>query len=426
MTKHNYSGHMGIFKKGILFLFFILLSLSATVRGAEIPADLKKAIDEKNKAWLEVQQKLQDAQKDLDITADKGKQLQTEIKKTDKQINYLNLSIKGSELNIGKLGLEVQSIGYDIAKIRNQIDIQKAGIQQFLKELQIQDNEDPVITFLKNKSLSASMDEFRSITDLSERLSIEVTHLQKLNADLSDNLDQTSRKKATIVQENKNLKNRKVIIAEEKQNKQQLLSVTKNQEKNYQVLVTNLEKQQLEIALEINQLDEELRRTIDPNLLPSSRSGVLGAPVDSGRLTHSYGFTDFTRRYYTGSMKGLHHNGLDFGKYLGAEILAAEGGIVVAVGNQDKYCYRGAYGKFIVIKHTNGLTTLYGHLSGQIVQTGQEVTRGQAIGYMGSTGRSTGPHLHFTVFASSTFLMKQSRSCGPMPAGGDLNPAQYL
>lgn len=426
----NYeSGAFKISEIKLLFAFPIILYSLFFIHhsfAAEIPSDLVKSIDEKSRVLQEINQKLAEANKSLEETADTGKKLQTEIKKTDAQISYLNLSIKGSEINIEKLGLEIKSIGYDIEKINSQMAVQRDGMKKFLKEMQTKDNEELLITFLKNRSLSEGMDEFKNIADLNERLSIETQKLQKLSTNLAEKLDQASQKKSSIVQENKNLKYRKVIVAEEKQNKQKLLTQTKNQEKNYQVLVTDLEKQQAAISAEINQLDEELRRKIDPNLLPARRPGVLGYPVADGIKTQSYGITDFTKQYYTGALKGKYHNGFDFGKFLGAEILAAEDGVVLSMGNQDSYCYRGAYGKFIVIKHNNGLTTLYAHLSGQTVKAGQEVTRGQLIGYMGKTGWATGPHLHFTVYASSTFSMKQSRSCGPMPVGGDLNPGFYL
>ena len=139
-------------------------------------------------------------------------------------------------------------------------------------------------------------------------------------------------------------------------------------------------------------------------------------------LTQGFGATEFAKNGY----KGKWHNGVDFGVPLGTTILAAEDGTVVAVGNQDSYCYRGAYGKFIVIEHKNNLTTLYAHLSQYIVKKGDVIKRGQVIGYSGKTGYATGPHLHFTVFAGPTFYMGPSKVCGPMPFGGDLNPLGYL
>lgn len=88
---------------------------------------------------------------------------------------------------------------------------------------------------------------------------------------------------------------------------------------------------------------------------------------------------------------GAMHNGLDFKGPIGTPILAAAEGVVTAAGGQ------GGYGNTIEITHANGLVTRYAHLSGFNVSLGQKVARGVQIGRMGSTGRSTGSHLHFEV-----------------------------
>jgi murein DD-endopeptidase MepM/ murein hydrolase activator NlpD len=88
---------------------------------------------------------------------------------------------------------------------------------------------------------------------------------------------------------------------------------------------------------------------------------------------------------------GAMHNGLDFKGPMGTSILAAADGKVTSVGLQ------GGYGNTIEITHANGLVTRYAHLAGFNVSLGQKVERGVQIGRMGSTGRSTGSHLHFEV-----------------------------
>lgn len=85
------------------------------------------------------------------------------------------------------------------------------------------------------------------------------------------------------------------------------------------------------------------------------------------------------------------HEGLDFADDLGAPILAAENGVVLAVTSHPQY------GNSVEIDHGNGLSTRYAHTSRVLVRQGDLVKRGQAIAEMGSTGRSTGPHLHFEV-----------------------------
>ncbi len=85
------------------------------------------------------------------------------------------------------------------------------------------------------------------------------------------------------------------------------------------------------------------------------------------------------------------HSGVDINASYGSSVLAADSGTVILAG------WNGGYGNCIVISHGNGITTLYGHLSSIIVSSGQSVSQGQTIGYVGSTGNSTGPHLHWEV-----------------------------
>lgn len=93
--------------------------------------------------------------------------------------------------------------------------------------------------------------------------------------------------------------------------------------------------------------------------------------------------------------QGLHgYNGVDLASYMGAPVLAAAAGDVIIARSSG---WNGGYGNYIVIAHPNGTQTLYGHLSALAVTPGKTVARGEIIGYLGNTGRSTGPHLHFEV-----------------------------
>jgi murein DD-endopeptidase MepM/ murein hydrolase activator NlpD len=86
------------------------------------------------------------------------------------------------------------------------------------------------------------------------------------------------------------------------------------------------------------------------------------------------------------------HTGIDLVEPFGSPIYAADDGVVALVGSSS-----GGYGNYVVIAHTSGLDTLYGHLSTALVKVGQTVTQGQPVGLEGSTGNSTGPHLHFEL-----------------------------
>ena len=86
------------------------------------------------------------------------------------------------------------------------------------------------------------------------------------------------------------------------------------------------------------------------------------------------------------------HTGIDLVEPFGSPVLAADDGIVALVGSSSS-----GYGRYVVIAHSGGLDTLYGHLSTAVVKVGQHVVQGQTIGLEGSTGNSTGPHLHFEL-----------------------------
>ncbi len=93
--------------------------------------------------------------------------------------------------------------------------------------------------------------------------------------------------------------------------------------------------------------------------------------------------------------QGLHgYNGVDLGASYGTPVLAAAGGTVIISRN---YGWNGGYGNYIVISHPNGTQTLYSHLSKNLAFEGYTVVKGQVIGEVGATGKSTGPHLHFEV-----------------------------
>jgi murein DD-endopeptidase MepM/ murein hydrolase activator NlpD len=392
-------------------------------------AAIEAQIAEKNKMLETIQAQKRELERQLDETSQSNKKLSDEIKRMDTTIRQLNASIRENQVTIEKLNLEITSLGADISSTEGSIQLKKATIAKLVSELQQKDDHDLFSIFFNGKNLSESVAEAQSIESLSESLRNNLQELNALKGTLSSQLAVQKDKKETHEEQESDLKNRQVIVADEKAGRQDLLKVTKNQEKIYQQKLTELEKLQQDVASEIERMEASLRKRIDSKTLPGK--GVLENPVPGAKLTQGYGATAFAKSAY----KGQYHNGIDLGAPVGTPILAAEGGRVIASGDQDAYCRGGAYGKYVLIKHENGLTTLYGHMSRIAVSTGQTISRGQTIGYVGKTGYATGPHLHFTVFATNTIPpggggfpegTQASRVCGPMPVGGDVNPLQYL
>ena len=118
----------------------------------------------------------------------------------------------------------------------------------------------------------------------------------------------------------------------------------------------------------------------------TARKGLLRTPVDGARLSSGYGQRKHPILGYTKM-----HKGVDFAAPTGTPIYAAGNGIVDFAGR------KGSYGKYIRIRHGNGYATAYAHLHRISVRTGARVVQYQTIGQVGSTGRSTGPHLHYEI-----------------------------
>lgn len=166
--------------------------------------------------------------------------------------------------------------------------------------------------------------------------------------------------------------------------------------------------------------------------IPFWEKETKGEPIDFDffaaifrrvRLSQGYGATRFAQLRYPSRW----HNGVDIAARVGSAVHSPAPGAVTMVGDQDKYCPRHGYGKFAAVKNAeDGSVILYAHLSAVQVKTGQKIKEGQVIGLTGSTGFSTAPHLHVSVFRPGTFHVVDNKSCGPSPEGKDTNPITYF
>ncbi len=138
---------------------------------------------------------------------------------------------------------------------------------------------------------------------------------------------------------------------------------------------------------EVVRIEEEHQRQLE---LESKRENTFTLPT-SGRLTSPFG-----KRIHPVTGKSSFHTGIDLANSSGTSIVASRNGKVIFAGR------KGTYGNLIVIRHSNGMETAYAHLSAIQVSVGQNVTQGQQIGKMGTTGRSTGSHLHFEIRVNGT------------------------
>jgi len=431
------------------FLISIILFSSPSLVFAEEDSvntnevqSLRQQIEEKSSELESLEKQRAELEKKLEETGAKKTSLQRELNNINWRINQLEVSMRSNEIKIEKLRLEQQSLREDIKDIEENINERKKTVGRLLVELQKKDRENWLTIFLKNDTLSESVSEIQSIMTLGDNITKNVNELRNLQTQLVKKSNEVKSKKDQVQTEQEILESRQNIVSDQKQEKQYLLAQTKSQEQTYKEKIEELEERQKEISEVMSSIEERLRLELDPSLLPKARPGLLAYPVKSDScITQDYGRTSFAARNYRTGF----HTGMDFRASTGDPIFAAGNGRVVVVENNDRGVMKWQkyqYGKYIIIEHNNNLSTLYSHLSRQVVSEGKEVKQGDIIGYAGNTGYSTAPHLHFGVYATPTLGWRESYSenrareegglieippaAGLVPVGATLNPADYL
>ena len=173
-------------------------------------------------------------------------------------------------------------------------------------------------------------------------------------------------------------------------------------------LLSQLSEQEKQLNADIQKKVDELNKQQEAN----KGNNGSGSTVGTGNLVWPSYCTYITSRQgprthpITGEYRN--HGGTDIGASYGSAIYAADSGTVVRSADG----WNGGWGNYVMIDHGNGMQTLYAHMSSRAVSVGQTVSRGQTIGYVGSTGMSTGAHLHFEMYINGSRIDPQTRYPG--------------
>ena len=411
----------------ILTLLTILSLLSSPVTAWATSADdLQQQINDKQIQIQELEKQIAQYQTAIKSSQSQSATLKAQITKMETQIKSLEAQIKLIQTQISQTSLKIQGLNSDIQTQSIKLDQQKNNLAQSLRAIDENDQEGPFYLIMKNQSFSDFLNQVQYSENLQDSIGRKLTEIKTLKAQMETQKSDYETQKKQLENFNVQLRGKSLALDDQKDQKNDLLNTTQNQEKQYQSLVSDLQKKRDQIETDIYQIEEKLRRLINPNSIPGAHSGLFVWPTTGQSVTQTFGciISAFARKSYpacTEGGKGGYHNGIDINTDTGDPVYSVMAGTISGVGNLGKY----AYGKWITVNLNNGLTVLYGHLSSQSVSVGQIVKAGQVIGYSDSTGYSTGSHLHFTVYATNTFEIQQ-KSYGSLPVGGAVSPLDYL
>lgn len=441
--------------KAAVFLFILAFAVGA---GAVLPAptladtpeELQQKIADQNAKIAAIEKEIAQYESQLITIGTQKKTLQSEIEQLDLSRKKIGADIRVSEGKIRETNLQIEQLGGAISDKEKRVDNGKGAIHESFRSM-YQTEETTLVEHLFTASgLANAWEEIDAQAELQTSLQEKIRELLTVKESLTVDLNATQKKQAQLKSLQRQLSGQKLVLDQNRKDQAALLTETKNKESTYQTLLAQKQQAKLEFERELNDYENALQFTIDPTQIPKAGSGVLSFPIDPDFMarcknqtnvykniyciTQYYGNTAFAQ---SGAYKGKDHNGVDFGIPSGTRIVSALSGTVTATGNTDAYkgCY--SYGKWVLVRHGNGLSTLYAHLSIISVGAGDVVSTGGLLGYSGKTGYATGPHLHFTVYVSDAVKVvrygdvKAKTNCAnamiPVAATeAYLNPMSYL
>lgn len=411
----------------LAIVFGVLVPLALFAQSAE---EIRSQISNQRQQLDALNKEIATYEKELTAVGAKKQTLQSAVNSLDLSVKKTQTKIKAIQNQISTTELEIRELSGDIVNKEEAISVDAAAIAETIRNLHEATTASLVEMVLANNSMSKLWDDTEATISIQDTMRRHVESLEVAKVELTEDRDAEEKKRTQLVSQRSNLKSEEQSLAVQKKEQTTLLTQTKNQESNYQSIIAAKTAARKSFESALNDLESKLQFTLDPAKLPAVGKGILRWPLDNIRITQQFGRTaDSGRLYASGT-----HNGVDFAASIGTPVRAALSGTVMATGNTDAIsgCY--SYGKWVLLKHANGLATLYAHLSQINVAEGGSVSTGQAIGYSGNTGYATGPHLHFTVYAAGAVQVRplgSGKGCNAavMPvsaASGYLNPMDYL
>lgn len=425
------------------FLFFVMLGIIIFNQlGDVIPRvygetaeELKSNLDALSQKIDALDAEIKAYNKKISETQGEAKTLKQALANLELKRTVLLKEISTTRLKIDKTEQNISFTEDKITSTEMTLEKNKNALAESLRSLDYSDTRIPqyVKVLAPNATLSDAIDMSKRSSEVASAINEKVQALIDTRTTLSVQKASYEQHKNTLVKLNEKLTDQKELVDETSKDKSRLLKETNNKETAYQKLLAERKKKKGELEAEMLDVEAKLKTIVDASKLPKYGKGILKYPVDKVVVTQYFGNTPFSSKnpqVYNGSG----HNGLDFGIPTGTPIYSAESGQVIGTGNTDASCNGVSYGKWVLIRHNNGLSTLYAHLSVIQVKEGEAVTVRQKIGLSGNTGYSTGPHLHFTVYASDAVQVTNyvSKVCGTnmrmpiAPRAGYLNPLSYL
>jgi len=360
-------------------IFGILLCLIMAIGAFESSAeqDIQSQINQtKNK----IKQKRNEEKSVL------GKLLNTqkELDKISKNLNQINSQMGTTEERIKVIKSELQKAEEELRKVKNNVSEREKVLNQRIVAIYKYGYQSYLEILFQAKNFGDFVTRFELVGHFVHKDLYMLKELQQ-------RIKQINQKKAVIADKQSELEREKRIYSRLQEQTKIQHSRYLDRVQDHQEQLASIQKDRRKLEAMLDEL-ERISKSMESQIreYQSRNQGVVGSGEliwpTTGRITSPFGY-----RVHPILKKRKYHSGIDIAAPRGTPIVAADSGVIIFSGNN------GGYGKMISINHGNGISTVYAHCDVLLVSAEQKVSKGQRIALVGSTGLSTGPHLHFEV-----------------------------
>lgn len=360
---------------------FALIALSI---GLGTPAHAqKKRINNLKSNLKSVQGKKNSIEYRLKQTRSRVREVKGDINSIDSNITTVEGRIATTRRRLFSTWRVQRQLARELEEATERMNVKKEQVKKRLRWMYVNREESIASVLVSSRSIGDFASRsflLQRIAQADRKLFDEFRELQRAVAVKKQRVDELA---VEIAQMKKDQEARQDQLEDMKNDKEYILGRLRDKQDDLERLARQLDAEEGAIQARIAAYYNARSASGRPNL--PAFSGSFGRPCN-GRITSGYGM-----RHHPILKRSRMHTGVDFGAGNGSPIYAAAGGVVVSAS------YSGGYGNLVIIDHGGGITTCYAHCSRMNVRSGQSVRKGQQIANVGSTGLSTGPHLHFEV-----------------------------
>jgi murein DD-endopeptidase MepM/ murein hydrolase activator NlpD len=330
---------------------------------------------------------------ELSAVAGRVRELQTGVDAQQARLAVLESTLASAQARLTSLDRTITQQTARLERLRGEYRVALARLEHRVRELYMTDGPDVLSFVLGTSSFTDILDNLELLGRIGrqdEQIAARVKHVR-------DGVSEARRRTRTAREDQARVEaaaasatseqrgvvtrlvaSRDALVSARREKSATLASIQEDHESVLEEIHA-LEEHSAVLAAQIREAQQQAASSSAPAIVPPSGNGLLGWPV-SGPVTSGFGMRS-----------GRMHEGIDIMCATGTPVRAAAAGTVIYAG------WLGGYGNLVVVDHGSGLSTAYAHNSSFASSVGQSVAAGQVIAYAGSTGNSSGPHVHFEV-----------------------------